>query len=73
MIVGILRLDRQECARAHMQRQRLAADPGSIKACDQFRREMQRRGGRGDRAFFACEHRLVIARVASSVARLPAI
>jgi hypothetical protein len=48
--IGIVGLDRQESARADMQRQRLVPDPGSRQRRHQFRREMQRRGGRGDRA-----------------------
>ena len=43
MVVGIVRLDRQERARADMQRERFATDSERIERIKQFGREVQRR------------------------------
>ena len=54
-----------------MEGQRLVADPGLGQRRHQPRREVQRGGRRGDRAFLAREHRLIIVAVAR-VGRAPA-
>ncbi len=63
MVFDLLRLDRQEGARADVERQRLAADPARFEGFEQARSEMQRRGRGGHRAFLPGEHRLIVGAV----------
>src|SRR3546814_21189181 len=63
MIVGVVRLHRQEGAGADMEGQRFASDPGDGDRLQQRGREMQRRGGGGDGAVLFREHRLIVAAV----------
>src|SRR3546814_7668039 len=63
MIVGVVRLHRQEGAGADMEGQRFASDPGYGDRLQQRGREMQRRGGGGDGAVLFREHRLIVAAV----------
>src|SRR3546814_4024358 len=60
VIVCILRLHRQESARAHMQRQCLRCYPCLRQARDQIWREMQRGSRRSDSPFPLREHGLII-------------
>jgi len=60
MVVGIAGLHRQEGARADVERQRFASDPGRAERIEQRGGEVQRRGRRRDRAVLPREHRLVI-------------
>jgi hypothetical protein len=73
-VVGrVVGLDRQEGAGADVEGQRLVADPRRGERVHQPRREMERGGRRGDRAFLAREHRLVILAVARVGFARPAI
>ncbi len=54
---GVVGLDRQEGARADMQRQRGVADAARAQCRHQPGREVERRGRRGDGTRLAREHR----------------
>ena len=60
MLGRVVGLDRQEGAGADMERQRLSGNAGGVERFQQLRREMERRGGSGDRAFLLCENRLIV-------------
>ena len=60
MGVGVLRLDRQESARADMERERRVSHASPGKPRHQVGREMERRGGGRDRAGLGREHGLVV-------------
>ena len=61
---GLLDLDRQESPCPDMQRQPVQFDAAAAQRRFQRRREMQSRGGRGDRALVGREHGLVVGGVA---------
>ena len=60
MIVGVVGLDRQECPRPHVQSEHFAPYARYVERSDQPGGEMQRRGGRCDRAILGSEQGLVV-------------